>query len=165
MPHDAVMQNADPALAVFEQIALEAGPALGHRLFTVTRFDAAAMEVQRVYSSDPGAYPVGGRKRKRDTAWGRHVLIEGKPLACEGDQAIARMFDDHAVILGLGIHSSINAPVLAGGRCVGVLNFLMTGATVSAQQLRAACDLASRPAVVAALAGIPDRPTEPTSTI
>jgi len=142
---------SNQTVVALERIALEAGPKVGCALFSVTWFDAAAMQVQRVYSSNPSAYPVGGRKAKRDTAWGRHVLIDKQPLVCEGDAAITRMFDDHAKILGLGMHSSINAPVLDAGRCVGVLNFLMPGESVTPQQLRAACDFAIQPAVVAAL--------------
>jgi GAF domain-containing protein len=148
------MRPSEPPAAVFERIALDSGPSLRHALFTVTWFDAAAMQVRRVYSSNPLAYPVGGRKPKRDTAWGRQVLIECRPLVCEGDAAIARMFDDHATILGLGLHSAINAPVLNEGQCVGVLNFLMASDRATAQQVRAACDFARQPAVVAALAAM-----------
>lgn len=148
---------SNQSVAEFHRIALESGQKVGYRLFTVTWFDAAAMQVQRVYSSNPLIYPVGGRKSKRDTAWGQQVLIDGKPLICEGDEAIARMFEDHGTILGLGLHSSINAPVLSEGECVGVLNFLMASDRVSPQQLRAACDFALQPVVVAALVAIPRR--------
>ena len=136
--------------AVFERIAHEAGIVIGHQLFTVTAFDAGAMQVQRVYSSDAAAYPVGGRKPKRDTEFGRQVLIGRQPLICEGDAAIARIFDDHETIRGLGLHSSINAPVLDAGRCVGVLNFLMKGQRVTPNQMRAACRFATDADVIAA---------------
>lgn len=125
--------------AVFERIDREAAVAIGHQLFTVTAFDAATMEVERVYSSNPAAYPVGGRKPKRDTEFAQRVLVERQPLVCEGDEAITRVFDDHATIRALGLHSSINAPVIDGDRCVGVLNFLMVGRRVTPEQSRAAC--------------------------
>ena len=137
---------------VFERIAHEAGMVIGHQLFTVSAFDAAAMQVQRLYSSNAAAYPVGGRKPKRDTEFGRQVLIGGQPLVCEGDAAIARIFDDYETIRGLGLHSSINAPVLDSGRCVGVLNFLMVGERITADQLRAACCFAAGADVIAVLA-------------
>lgn len=146
------MESVSGTCAVFERIGHEAAIVIGHQLFTVTAFDAAAMQVQRVYSSNAAAYPVGGRKPKRDTEFGRHVLIGGQPLMCEGDAAIARMFDDHETIRGLGLHSSINAPVLDADRCVGVLNFLMLGAGVTPNQLRAACRFATDADVIAALA-------------
>lgn len=144
----------DDALAVFERIARDAVSSVRHTLFTVTAFDVEAMQVQRVYSSNPSAYPVAGRKTKRDTEFGRRVLIEGKPLCCEGDAQIARIFDDHQTIRGLGLHSAINAPVVGeGGRVVGVLNFLAAGEQVTSDQLRAACEFARDAAVVTALAG------------
>jgi hypothetical protein len=162
MRHIEAMETINQSVAEFHRIALESGPTVGYHLFTVTWFDTAAMQVQRVYSSNPLAYPVGGRKSKQDTAWGRQVLMDGKPLVCEGDAAIARMFEDHATILGLGLHASINAPVLSENACVGVLNFLMASDKISPQQLRAACEFAMQPAVVAALVAIPRRPPEST---
>ena len=136
---------------MFERIAREAAGSIGCSLFTVTAFDAAAMHVQRLYSTNPSAYPVGGRKPKRDTEFGRRVLVAGEPLVCEGDDAIATIVEDHETIRSLGLHSSINAPVVSGDNCVGVLNFLMTSSAVSKDQLRAACALASDEAVVATL--------------
>jgi hypothetical protein len=151
------MKAGSPLRAVFERIDREAAATIGHRLFTVTAFDAATMEVQRVYSSNPAVYPVGGRKPKRDTEFGRRVLIAGEPLVCEGDEAIARVFDDHETIRGLGLHSSINVPVIDGNRCVGVLNFLMGAQQVAAQQLEAAARHAAAADVVAALLPGPPR--------
>ena len=136
---------------MFERIAREAAGSMGCSLFTVTAFDAAAMQVQRLYSTNPSAYPDGGRKPKRDTEFGRHVLAGRKPLVCEGDDAIAAIFDDHETIFSLGLHASINAPVVSGDNCIGVLNFLMTSASVSNEQLNAACAFASDESVVAAL--------------
>ncbi len=97
---------------------------IGHRLFTVMAFDGAAMRVQRLYSSDPEAYPTGGSKEKRDTAWGRHVLEDGKPFIGRDAEAIRANFDDHELIIGLGLESILNMPVKSGGRVVGTMNLL-----------------------------------------
>jgi hypothetical protein len=154
MMPDEAQQPERRSLAVFERIARDAVAAIGQRLFTVTAFDAAAMAVERVYSSNPATYPVGGSKPKRDTEFARRILIDGEPLVCKGDAEIARIFDDHATIRGLGLHASINAPVSAAdGRVVGVLNFLLAADDVTQEQLRAACDFARDPAVIAALGG------------
>ena len=136
---------------VFERIAREAAASIGCRLFTVTAFDAPAMQVQRIYSSNPSTYPVGGRKSKGDTEFARQVLVAGQTLVCEGDPAIRRVFDDHATIFSLDLHSSINAPVLAEKRCAGVLNFLMSAQRVTPEQLGAACAFAREPIVIAVL--------------
>ena len=149
--------DADSAIRVFERIDREAAVTIGHRLFTVTAFDAATMEVERVYSSNPAVYPIGGRKPKRDTEFARRVLVEGQPLVCAGDEAITRVFDDHATIRGLGLHASINAPVLDESRCVGVLNFLMVATQVTDAQLQAARRHATAVEVIAALRAVRTR--------
>src|SRR4029079_6676512 len=123
MTTEEIPRTAGDALAAFAAAARAAAATIEYGLFTITAFAADTMEVERVFSTDPSAYPVAGRKAKRDTAFARQVLIAGQPLVCEGDDAIAAMFDDHATIRRLGLHASINAPVVADGRVVGVLNF------------------------------------------
>jgi hypothetical protein len=49
---------------------------IGHPLFTVMPVREAAHEVECLYGTNPGAYPVGGRRRKRDTPWSRVVLVD-----------------------------------------------------------------------------------------
>jgi hypothetical protein len=98
--------------------------AMGHRLCTAMRFDAAAMTVRRIYSSDAAAYPVGGAKPKRDTDWGRHVLLQARVFVGEGEAAIRAHFDDHALIARLGLRSIVNVPVVLRGECRGTINFL-----------------------------------------
>ena len=112
-----------------------AASAIGPGLLTVMRFDEARMEVERLYSSNPAAYPPGGRKRKRDTPWGRHVFEKKRVFVGEGAPAIQAAFDDHAIILGPGLRSVINVPLLFGGRCLGTLNVLMERKTVSASDV------------------------------
>jgi hypothetical protein len=119
-PHDL--------LSAIEMVGRET---VGQSLFTVTRFDARIFEVERLYSSDPAAYPLGGRKKKRDTAWGRQVLIERRPFLGEGAEAIRAAFDDHELILGLGLRSAINMPVVFAAECLGVVNFLCPGTRIT----------------------------------
>jgi hypothetical protein len=96
----------------------------GQQLCTAMVFDRHSMTVQRIYSSRPSEYPVGGRKPKRDTDWGRQVLLEGRRFEGEGETAIQAHFADHQVILGLGLRSIVNLPILVGRACVGTLNLL-----------------------------------------
>lgn len=120
---DAAARNPDPLPRI--QAADRLGRSLvGHGLLTAMVFDRDAMTVERVFSSRPAEYPVGGRKPKRDTAWGRQVLLEGRRFEGEGESAIREHFADHEVILGLGLRSIVNLPILQGGRCLGTLNIL-----------------------------------------
>ncbi|MGG5887007.1 GAF domain-containing protein [Falsiroseomonas sp. HC035] len=111
-------------LPLLHAAAEVARQATGPGLCTAMRFDAAAMTVRRLFSSNPGAYPVGGAKPKRDTPWGRIVLLEREVFVGEGENAIRQHFDDHALILSLGLRSVVNVPVLLRGGCVGTLNLL-----------------------------------------
>jgi GAF domain-containing protein len=106
-------------------IAEEARARLGAGLVTAMRFDAASMTVRRVFSSNEAAYPVGGSKPKRNTAWGRHVLEDKRVFVGEGEAAIRAMFDDADLILGLGLRSIVNVPLLRDGACIGTLNVLV----------------------------------------
>lgn len=108
--------------ALFGAIDQVARRRLGATLVTAMRHHAAEMQVERIYSSDERAYPVGGRKLKRDTAWSRKVLAGHELAVNAGDDAIRAAFDDHATIFGLGIHSIVNVPLVSEGRCVGTLN-------------------------------------------
>jgi GAF domain-containing protein len=95
---------------------------IGHTLFTVTRVRETVPEVERVYTTDAGAYPVGGRKQKGDTPWSRTVLGEGRVFVAHTPEEIREAFSDHELILSLGIGSIMNVPVTAAGRRVGVMN-------------------------------------------
>jgi len=128
---------ADPA-AAFQAIDAHAHAALAHTLCTVNRYDAQAMRVLRLYSSNPEAYPPGGSKDKSGTAWGRHVLLEQKLFIGEGEDAIREFFDDHDAIRRLGLRSVINVPVVYGRVCLGTVNFLMPRAAVSDADVQAA---------------------------
>ena len=110
--------------AIFAAVATAANDLIGHRLFTIMAFDASAVQVQRVYSSNPDAYPTGGRKDKRETAWGRQVLDDGRPFIGRTADDIRAHFDDHTVILGLGLESVLNVPVRLRGQTIGTMNLL-----------------------------------------
>jgi GAF domain-containing protein len=94
----------------------------GHTLFTVMAFHEATVEVERVYSSNLAAYPVGGRKRKRGTPWGSAVLDRGEIFIAHTSDDVRAAFDDHALIFSLGIGSIMNVPIGFRGRRLGTMN-------------------------------------------
>lgn len=97
---------------------------IGHRLFTIMAFDAEAMRVQRLYSTNPNAYPVGRAKSKRDTEWSRRVLTRGRPFIGVNAGDIRANFDDHERILALGLESVLNVPIRLLGNTIGTMNLL-----------------------------------------
>lgn len=110
--------------AIYSLAERAAQEAIGHKLFTIMAFHAGSVEVERLYSSNPDAYPPGGRKQKRDTAWGRLVLDRGAPFIGSNARDIRENFNDHDVILGLGLESVLNVPIKRDDRTLGTLNLL-----------------------------------------
>lgn len=115
---------------------------LGEGLLTVNvdaspaHDDGDTIELQRVWTSDARAYPVGGRKRKTLTPWTRQLLRGGELFVGEGDAALREVFDDHALITSLGLRAVVNVPLLdASGRCVATFNLLGVRPTWQQQEL------------------------------
>jgi GAF domain-containing protein len=120
----AALRAPEQPLRICQTLDKVSSEAIGHRLFTVMRFHSAQSEVERIYSNMPSAYPAGGRKKKKDTAWASHVLGDMKIFRGADAAAIRAAFDDHATILGLGLGSVLNIPVVFDGRCLGTMNLL-----------------------------------------
>ncbi len=132
----------DQPQALLEAIARAAMEATGCALFTVMRFHENAMEVERVYSTNTAAYPIGGRKAKRDTEWGRHVLTERRVFVGEGEAPLRAAFDDHATIFSLGLRSMINVPVVYADACIGTMNLSFRAEAIPAGAVATALALA-----------------------
>jgi hypothetical protein len=132
--------------ALFRRIDELAQTSFGHRLFTVMRYLPVTEEVERVYTTDAAAYPLGGRKLKRDTGWSRQVLGAGEAYFANDAAGIRAAFDDAEKILGLGLGAVINVPVKVDGKVVGTLNFLREPGGYSLADVPKALVLAPRAA-------------------
>ncbi len=97
---------------------------IGHRLFTLLFVVPGGAEVERIYSSDPVAYPLTGRKPMGPTPWGEHVIVGRRAWLGRDMEAIRWAFFDHALIASLGCGTCINVPVCALGEVVGTMNIL-----------------------------------------
>lgn len=97
---------------------------IGHRLFTIMRYHAGSAESERLYSTNPAAYPVGGRKVLPASQWADRVLRRREPFLGRDAADIRAVFPDHALIASLGLQSVLNVPVLRGGAVLGTLNLL-----------------------------------------
>ncbi len=95
---------------------------IGHRLFTMMRVHEATAEVERIYSSNTSAYPVGGRKQKRGTPWSKVVLDRGEVFVARNEDEVRDAFSDHALIFSLGVGSIMNVPLAWRGRSLGTMN-------------------------------------------
>jgi len=93
-----------------------------HRLFTVMRHRESTAEVERVYSSNTTAYPVGGRKQKLGTPWGEKVLDRGEVFIAASRDELRQAFPDYELIFSLGISSIMNVPISYCGRTLATMN-------------------------------------------
>lgn len=114
--------------------------------------------LQRIWSSDPLSYPVGGRKHKRMTPWTRTLIVDHKVYRTEGEAAMAETFDDHILMASLDLHAAVNIPILDSDRlCVAIFNFMGAETAWNAQQLSALRLLATlaRPWILVEAAKVP----------
>ena len=96
---------------------------IGAKLFTVMRvLDDGSTE--RIYTSDPDAYPLSGRKPRNETPWYEKVIVARQHYFGPTKAHIREVFFDHELIFSLGCGSVINILVLYDARLLGTLNML-----------------------------------------
>jgi hypothetical protein len=110
--------------ALFAALDAATRATIGHKLFTLMIFHADAGQTERIYTNQPGPYPVGGRKQFADTPWSRRLLREGTPYVGATAADIREVFFDHELIRPLGCASVLNVPVVWRGRVLGTMNLL-----------------------------------------
>jgi hypothetical protein len=110
--------------ALFGALEAALGAVLGHRLFTLMRYHDSSGDSERVYSTHPTEYPVGGRKALNPTPWTAHVLRRQRPYLGRTYAEVSAVFFDHALIASLGCGSVLNLPVVWNGRTLGTINLL-----------------------------------------
>jgi GAF domain-containing protein len=128
LPHlsavaQAVRREGQPR-ATFAALQAAMGEAIGHILFTVLLHHADSGASERVWTSHPTQYPVGGRKPLNPTPWTQQVLRDQRAFIGRTAEDIRAVFADHALIAALGCDSVLNVPVVWNGRTLGTLNLL-----------------------------------------
>ncbi len=120
---DQLQQARGPG-AAFDAIGAATLQALGPGLLTINAWHAGPAQIERLWSSHPSAYPIGGRKQKGDSPWRRHLLERGEVFVGEGDAALAEVFDDVQLIRALGCTAVVNVPLCCHSRVIGTFNYL-----------------------------------------
>jgi hypothetical protein len=120
---------------------------VGFILFTILAFRDQGRQMERIYSSHPVEYPVGGRKDVgRDVAadWLEACLVSQKPFFGPTAADVERVFKDADLISSLGCGSIINAPVLRAGTTVAALNVLDAEGAYTSEDVDKVLDIARR---------------------
>ncbi|MBI1848372.1 MAG: GAF domain-containing protein [Candidatus Rokubacteria bacterium] len=97
---------------------------LGHKLFTLLLHHEDTGESERVYTNQPAAYPVGGRKPLNLTPPMQRLFRDHQPYLGRTAADIREVFFDHALIASLGCASVLNLPVVWDGHLLGTVNLL-----------------------------------------
>ena len=83
------------------------------------------IDLQRIWTSNPVAYPLSGRKSKAMTLWTQQLLKRAEVFVGEGEETLACAFEDHVLIASLGLRAVINVPLLdKNGVCFATFNVL-----------------------------------------
>lgn len=120
----AFSAEAPRPLAVLEAIGAIAQRIIGAKDFTMFRYILESGEVERLHSSNPLLYPVGGRKRIVDYPANQSVLARGEVYISKGPDEIRSTYKDHEKIFGMGITSIMNVPVRFCETNIGAMNLL-----------------------------------------
>jgi hypothetical protein len=122
--HAVAMADATDTHAFFAAMRDALDAVFGYRLLTGLRYHPDSGDTERFYTSDPGAYPVGGRKHPTSGFWMQRLFVERKPYIGYSADDIREFFADHELILSLGCESILNLPVRHGGSVIGTINLL-----------------------------------------
>ncbi len=110
--------------ALFAAMDHALGLVAGHKLFTLMRLHRDTHEAERIYSSNPVAYPVSGRKQWAETPWSKQVILAKQHYLGSTDADIRWGFPDHELIKQLGCGSIINLLVIYNDEVLGTANLL-----------------------------------------
>jgi hypothetical protein len=125
---------------------------VGHKFLTVLRFVEETQEVERLYSSDTKAYPVGGRKQLKTINKDHSLAASGEIFLAANEAEVKSTFPDHELIFSLGAGAILNAPIRHAGRRLGTLNCSGVANSYGSREIEAAKILANLlvPTVLAA---------------
>ena len=139
----ALSAGAPSAEAVYALVAQLVHETVGYKFLTVLRFVEETQEVERLYSSNPKAYPVGGRKQLATINKDHSLAASGEIFLAADADAVKRTFPDHELIFSLGASAILNAPIRRAGRRLGTLNCSGIANSYGPKQIEAAKILAN----------------------
>lgn len=111
---------------------------VGVKLFTIMTSDTTDKLSERIYSNMADVYPVSGTKPYNETEWSEIALNRQETFVANTIEDIAKVFDDHELILSLGCESVINVPIIVDGEVIGTLNCLHERDYYTEERVRAA---------------------------
>jgi hypothetical protein len=138
--HAAAREPSD----VFTALAAILRERIGYGLLTMLRLEADGEHVTRIFTTNERHYPLAGAEALGSTAWGDHVLLQGRPFLGVDRAAVRWAFPgDHELIESLGLGSTMNVPIMMLGRTLGSMNILDGEYRYNEGHLAAVCSVAA----------------------
>jgi len=97
---------------------------IGHKLFTILKFDKINSKLERIYTSNPREYSLQGKKDVIRNFWQVQVLEIGVVNIGYNSQDIKNSFADFDLIEKLGCRSFMIIPLKSGDNFMGSVNLL-----------------------------------------
>lgn len=97
---------------------------IGFGLYTITHILPGGLEVERLHSTNPAAYAVGGRKPVVASAYRDQVFGSLRPFLGRKPADFIPFFPDHPFIVSLGLGAVINVPLVFNGTALASVNLL-----------------------------------------
>ena len=116
---------------------------IGHKLFTILKFDKINSNLERIYTSNPIEYPLQGKKDVIRNFWQVQVLEKGIVYIGYNFQDIKTSFSDFDLIKKLGCSSVLIIPVKSGNNIKGSVNLLHEESWYSNNHVKIAQSLVS----------------------
>ena len=116
---------------------------IGHKLFTILKFDKINSNLERIYTSNPIEYPLQGKKDVIRNFWQVQVLEKGIAYIGYNSHDIKNSFSDFDLIKKLGCSSVLIIPVKSGNNIKGSVNLLHEESWYSNNHVKIAQSLVS----------------------
>ena len=116
---------------------------IGHKLFTILKFDKINSKLERIYTSNPREYSLQGKKDVIRNFWQVQVLEIGVVNIGYNSQDIKNSFSDFDLIKKLGCSSVLIIPVKSRGNIKGSVNLLHEESWYSNNHVKIAQSLVS----------------------
>ena len=129
---------------IFELLENAFQEIIGHKLFTVLRYNKSSLELERIYSSNLSNYPLNRIKKLTNTDWSKMVLVDGNVYIGYNSNDIKLSFPDYELIEKLGCRSVMNIPLILEVNVVGSVNLLNKENWYNEHQVQVAKMLSSK---------------------
>ena len=118
------IQSKENSKVIFSLLKKAFLEVIGHKLFTILKFDENSFTLERIFTNKPFDYPLFGIKNLQKSFWQRSVLKEGKIYIGYNSKDIKNSFPDYDIILKLGCESVMNIPIVQNEIIKGSVNIL-----------------------------------------